>query len=134
MKYSFEILSALHKALADAVSSSSIKLKGEVLIGQDTQPSKGREVIALNMLDNQADYLQDGILNVNVYLDDVKGERANLKRFNTIMAVIFPVIDDNVVYLQNVTLHLTIDNDGGVKPSQQKGRSYYNVRVNFVTL
>lgn len=134
MRSSYEILSATHFVVAQALAVDPINITGEVIIGQQPMGSQ-KEDVTLNMLNNPGGYIQSGILNFNLYVQGYEGEKPNLIRMKTIMDAAFPLFDDIVHNVQDITLHFTVDNDGGVKPDfDNKGRFYHNVRVNFVTL
>ena len=131
MKSSFDILSALYQII-----EPEVEISGKVIIGEETMGDQN-ENVCLNLLNNPIEYTQQGILNVNVFVMGDNDQRPNMYRMRELVNCIFPLLDNQVHYLEKdeITLHLKIEDDKGVfKSFENKGKFFYNIRVQFLTL
>lgn len=95
------------------------------------------ENFTLNILNNPADYVQDGIMNVNLEMMGLEKGSPNSLRMKQIMDLVFPFFDNTTIENadKSTTLHLDIDDDKGIFKEQNSEKNYlYNLRVRFVTL
>ncbi len=127
MKSTLEISSALY----DLVNTNEIKkmISGSVYL--DSIPDGDqKENIVVNVLTNSNNYLQVGFANVNIYIQQVKSGRPNIKRFREIVNKIIPLIEDakiNGCYFQ-------IDSDNGITKSDRYDNAfYYNFKLIYET-
>ena len=95
------------------------------------------ENVCLNLLTNPIAYTQQGIVNVNTHVMGINEEVANAARMKVIMEIIYPLMDNKTYWMEDdaITLHLQIEDDKGIFRSvEQKGKFFYNLRINFLTL
>ncbi|SFS30792.1 hypothetical protein [Lutibacter maritimus] len=128
MKSSLQILSALYKLINVDVVNNIIS--GEVFIGDEPDGNQD-ENITLNTLTNPNEYLQSGYANVNVHIKEVKSGRPNLEKFNEIIAVLIPLLEDSM----SDNVYFQIDDDKGIFKDVEKDSMYfYNLKLKFQTL
>lgn len=129
MKSSIDILSELHKVLfVDPLKSA---LTGEILIGDIAGGDEDREHVTLNCLTNSNEYLQNGIINLNIYVPQLKSGRANNKRFKELIDLVKPLVEE----VTTANIHFQIVDDKGIMKDQDRDYMYFNnIRLEFQTL
>lgn len=130
MRNSIQILSAIYKKVNTAVGAS---ITGKVYIGPEPINNQ-LENITLNILGNPNGYVQDGTANVNIHLLYGPEGQRNTKRFKELAELILPVVEGDLSDSE-ITLHTEIQNEGNVhRDADNKGKEFYNIRINFQTL
>ncbi len=128
MKSSLDVLSALYQLLN--VSAVTNEISGKVYIGDPDSKSQ-LEDVTVNSLANRVEYLQQGILNLNIYAYQLKSGRANLARFQELVGLISPMVDDVAIG----DYHFQINDDKGIfKDIDKDGMFFYNIRLDFQIL
>lgn len=128
MKSSFNILSSVFQAIN--ISSVTDVITGKVYIG-DVPDGDQLENISIKTLNNPNKYVQEGYINVNIHLLGTKSGRPNLKRFEEILNVVFPLVENN----SNNDVYFQIDDDKGIFKDQDADSMYfYNLKLIFQTL
>jgi hypothetical protein len=130
---SFDILSGVFKILNPVLKT---EISGKVIIG-DEEMGDQNENVCINLLNNRVQYLQEGFLNINVHIMGINEDVANLKRMKELVDLIFPLVNEKEHYFEDhqITLHLNIEDDKGVFKSQEsKGKFFYNIKINYLTL
>lgn len=131
MQSSFNILTALYK-LIDVAEINSI-LQGKIYIGEAPLTEQS-ESICLNLLNNPNKYLQTGFCNLNTYIPKLQSGRDNLGRFQELIDIIIPIVEDSEINTTKGTFFFQIDDDKGVFDDKDRdGMSYYNLRLEFQT-
>ena len=131
MQSSFKITSGIFQVLKPAIIST---ITGDCFIGNEPNGSQTENVV-IGLLTNPINYVQSAILNVNTHVMGVDEHTADLGRLQAITDVLLPLLDDKYYLVDGTTLHLTIEDDKGVfKSIDNKGKFYYNIRVNCITL
>lgn len=127
MKTSITVSSECYKIIN--VTSVTNLIDGKVYIGD---PPDGSQLvdIGINTLNNTADYLQTGVLNVNVFMRSYKKGRPNLLKFNEVVQELMNLLEDanSGRYFFQVE-----DNKGPFKDQNRQGMYFYNIRVKFQT-
>lgn len=77
------------------LTTSPLKPSGKIVIGQRLTNSKTEDVI-INSLYHDFEQLQRGVLNINVYVPNLKSDNAipNINRLNQLGKLILPIIKD----------------------------------------
>ncbi|WP_142783351.1 hypothetical protein [Changchengzhania lutea] len=128
MKSSIDIASKLYKVLN--VASVTDEITGKVYIN-DVPDGDQLENISVKTLTNPNRYLQVGYANLNIYVPEVISGRANLNRFQDILAVVLPLVKDNIYD----GLSFQIDDDKGIfKDKDRDSMYFYNLKLTFQTL
>lgn len=128
MKSGIEIASELHKLLDVEPLKGSIS--GEILIGEVAGGDDDREHITLNCLTNPNSYLQTGLINLNIYVPQMKSGRANALRFKQLFDLVKPLVDD----VEGNGVRFDIDDDKGIFKDQDRDLMYFNnIRIEFKT-
>ena len=128
MKSSLTISSALYQALN--VSAVTNVITGKVYVG-DIPDGNQLENISINTLSNPNDYVQEGYLNLNIYVLGTKSGRPNLSRFKEILDVVLPLVENN----SKNDVYFQIDDDKGIFKDQDADSMYfYNLKLIFQTL
>jgi len=131
MVSSYEISGIVYRQLN--VTSVNNVISGEVYNGPEPVNDQ-KENVTINVLANPGEYLQEGVLNVNLHAVSLKGKLPNSKRLKAILDVVMPLVDD-VVIGSPKSLHLTVANEVGPFPDKDNlGKHFHNIRLNFVTL
>lgn len=131
MQSSFKILSACFQLInVPAVTS----LVPQIYIGNPPL-NEQTESISLNQLTNPNQYLQNGFLNLNIFVPKLRSGRDNLSRFEQLINIIIPLVEDSNIVTEDGTFHFQIDDDKGIfNDENTDGMSYYNLRLTFQTL
>ncbi|MBS9774582.1 MAG: hypothetical protein KGV59_05430 [Tenacibaculum sp.] len=128
MKNSIDISSALYQLVNTIEVKNTIS--GKVYIN-DIPNGDQKENIAVGTLTNDNKYLQVGFANVNIFVKETKSGRPNLKRFQEIVKVVMPLLEDakiNGYFFQ-------IDSDNGLmKNSKEDGLFFYNFKLSYQTI
>ncbi len=126
MKSTFDILTALFEIIQPIVKD---EINGKVYLYSIPNGDQN-ENISLNSLYNPNEYLQNGIVNVNIHLKQVRSGRPNLKRFQEIVNKILPKLE----YCSHNHIYFQIDDDKGImKDNTNDGMYWYNLRLEFQT-
>lgn len=129
MKSSLSVLSSLYELLN--VDSVRNIITGKIYIG--TPPDSDElENITINTLTNPNGYVQSGVINLNVYVQQKKGGRPNLERIKEINQAIFPIVE-NTKGSEDVFFQL-LEDKGFFKDSDRDGLYFYNIRLEFQTI
>lgn len=128
MKSSLDILQALFEVLN--VPQVTTGISGRLYIG-DAPDTSQLEDITINSLTNKREGIQSGIVNLNIYIQQTKAGRANLRRFQEIVNVIIPLIED--VSLNGFHFQL-FDDKWIFKDNDRSGLYFYNLKIDFQTL
>ena len=105
------------------------EITGDILLGT---PAGGddREHIALTGLVNPNAYLQSGVMNLNIYVPQLKSGRADFARFKQLIDLVRPLVDGAV----HNDVHFQIQDDKGVMKDRDRDMMYfYNLRMEFQT-
>lgn len=93
------------------------------------------ENIVVNCLVNPGTYVQQAIVNLNIYVNGIHEKQANLAKMHSIVEAIIPLVHNTTHYIGGVTLHTDIVDDKGVFPDiDYEGLYFYNLRLNCITL
>lgn len=132
MQSRFNILSALYRLVN--VPDVKTAISGKVYIGPP--PFTGqKEDISLNLITNPNRYLQKGFGNVNVHIPKLATGRDDLKRFQELTDILFPLLEDTRITTEKGSFYFQIDDDKGVFNDEDRdGISYYNFRIEFQTI
>ena len=128
MKSSFDILTALYKILnvTDLTSVITGKIYKGVVPGESQL-----EDIEINVLTNPNEYLQNGYVNLNIYMIEDSRGRTNTKRFSEIINIVTPLVDD----VEGSGIHFQMENQSGVLKDQDRDKMYFiNLKINYQTL
>lgn len=127
MKLSYDILSALYRLLnVDALNNI---ISGKVYIG-DAPDKSQLEDVTIKALNNPNNYLQTGIINLNIYAAQLESGRANNSKFMEIATVVKDLVDDK--HFNNVHFQIS-DDKGEFKDRDKDGMYFYNIRLEFQT-
>ena len=106
-------------------------ISGLILIGEVAGGDDDKEHITLNCLTNKNRYLQNGFINLNIYVPQLKSGRCNTLRFKEIIDLVKPIVED----LTTNGYHYQIDDDKGIFKDQDRDLMYFNnIRLEFQTL
>ncbi|WP_139959173.1 hypothetical protein [Flavicella sediminum] len=147
MKSVFNIINAARNLLNVEVVRSSIS--GSIY--KVEAPKKGLEDITINVLTIGGDYLQRGVLNVNLYLKDLKSGLANTKRFEELSNIILPLLDNKKAVDYDITMIVNgqeqslfedhsyvffeIDSPGVILKDQERENTHFlNIKLKYQTL
>lgn len=131
MQSRFKILEALNQLIF--IPEINNKIDGKIYIGEP--PSTGtKQDIGLNIINNPNQYLQSGFCNLNIYLPKTDKGRDQLAKFNELVEIILPLLDDTSITKNGTTFHFQIDDDKGIFNDDKRDNfSYYNIRLEFQT-
>jgi len=125
MKLTIDVLSALYRILNVEPLISSIT--GKIYLGNPPYTGQ-REDISLNALTNLNEYMQEGIVNLNVHVRQTEAGRSPLKRMREIVTIIEPMLRD----VQSEGVFFTIEQDKGFFSDQDRdGMYFYNLRLEY---
>lgn len=133
MRLTFDILSEFYKAAnTDEVRAA---ISGKIYIGPEPNNDQ-LENVSFGVLANPGNYVQDGIVNMNISAMGAGNGRPDLDSLKRICDIVVPIFDDKTIGgLPGPTLHVTIDDDKGpFKDQYTDGKFYQNIRLNFITL
>ena len=131
MKSTLNILGTVYSKINPIMAS---KITGKVYIGDAPDNDQG-ENITLNCLTNPIDYVQKGIMNVNIELMGIEKGVPNQIRFSEILTDLLPLLDDVDIWNEGTTVQVRIDDDKGIfKSNEQEGKYFYNLRVAYSAL
>jgi len=128
VKSGIKIVSELYKLIDVEPLKSNIS--GDILIGEVGGGNDDMEHITLNCLTNPNQYLQVGLINLNIYVPRLKSGRANALRFKEIFDLVEPLVDD----VEGNGVRFDIVDDKGVFKDQDRDLMYFNnIRIEFKT-
>jgi hypothetical protein len=129
---SFNILSAAYQLLN--ITSVNDVISGKVMIGSPDLTGQSEDV-AINLLNNPNQYLQTGLINVNIHIPKLSNGRHDLPRLNELVELILPLLEDASIKTTKGNFYFQVEDDKGVfDDNDRDGMSYYNIRVTFQTI
>lgn len=106
-------------------------ISGKVYIG-DFPSGDQLENITINTLTNPNQYLQNGFMNLNVYVPEQQVGRPPLARFKQIVDILIPLVLDTQ---NDQSYFFQIDDDKGLlRDNENDGMWFYNIRLEFQKL
>lgn len=147
MKSVFNIINAARNLLNVDVIKQNIT--GQIY--KVSAPITDFEDISLNVLTIGADYLQKGILNVNLYVKDLQAGLSNTKRFEELSNLILPLLDNKKAVDYDITVLIDgqeqslfddasyvffeVDSPGVVLKDQERENTHFlNIKLKYQTL
>lgn len=127
MKLGNEILTNAYKLLK--VSALTNVISGNVYKG-NVNPKSNKEDVEINLLTNSNKYVQNGYVNVNVYVPNIQN-RTNIKRIDLITEIIVSLIDNK----KTENNAFQIENQSGyIQDETRDMMSFVNLKINFQIL
>lgn len=106
-------------------------ISGKVYIG-DFPSGNQLENITINTLTNPNRYLQNGYMNLNIYVPEQQAGRPPLARFKQIVDILIPLVLDTQ---NDQSYFFQIDDDKGFfRDNENDGMWFYNIRLEFQKL
>lgn len=131
MQLSLDILSGLARILN--VDELKSKITGKVYIG-DTPDTSETEDITIKTLSNPNGYVQSGIINLNLYIPQVKAGRANLERFKELLPIISGLVNESQSHIDGDYYYQILEDKGIFKDQERDGIYFNNLRLEFQTI
>ncbi|WP_417444644.1 hypothetical protein [Joostella sp.] len=126
MVSTLDVNSALYRLVN--VPAINDVISGKVYIGSFPDGNQD-ENITINTLTNPNQYLQNGYMNLNVYVQEPSSGVPPLSRFKQIIDVLIPLVLDAQ---KDYTYFFQIDDDKGFfKDTDHDGMWFYNLRLEF---
>lgn len=128
MRNSLKIAQAVYQALNDTTLTSEIT--GELSMNRRPENSESEDVVIIP-LSNLNTYVQNGYINVNIYVKDLSNGMPNDDRLSLLADRVTGLIEASNTKPGESYFKMDIDNQ--IILPEERGCSYVNLRVKFFT-